>query len=362
MKNLKLFFILYLLFNSSFSLLCIDNIFDSIFTNTPRSFKVQPTKEICYKYKLSKNKNKISLTFSLAKSYTAEVIIYKSQYEMEMKNGNYINYREKYLIVKHTFKEIDVKDYYDYVYIIIRDKKDYFFNDNIILYDSEVPILLENNKPIEIENFMSNNKYIFYYNSNKNLQFIYSAKIKSQKYVTVEYDGNEIANKKLDDKDIIMNLKNDVGSQKLLKIIIENTENEENQEFSVIIYEKEPDDFFNIKEDDTIKINYIKNDYTQNFYFYADISKYSKSSSITFKLDYMAKIKNYIYIISDIVSSDSIISQENFKDFIPDKNKLEYSYNPLSDEYFNLYFDPSRENQKYKYLIIKVEIKDYSAY
>ena len=158
MKNIKLFFIFIILINSSFSLLCIDSIFDSIFINTPRSFKVQPTKEICYKYKLSKNKNKISLGFSLAKSYTAEVIIYRSKYEMEMKNGNYINYKEKYLIVDYTFKEIDVKDFYDYVYIIIRDKKDYFFNDNIILYDSEIPILLENNKPIEIKNFMSNKK------------------------------------------------------------------------------------------------------------------------------------------------------------------------------------------------------------
>ena len=359
---MKLFFILLLLINSSFSLLCIDSIFDSIFAYTPRSFKVQPKKEICYKYKLSKNKNKISLTFTLAKSYTAEVVIYKSQYEIEMKNSNYINYIEKYLIVDHIFKEIDVKDFYDYIYIIIRDKKYYFFNDNIVLYDSEVPILLENNKPIEIENFMSNNKYIFYYYSKKNLQFVYSTNIKSQKYVTVEYDGIDNFKKKLDNKDIIINLKNEENSQKLLKIIIENIENGENQEFSVIVYEKEPDDFLNIAEDEIIKTNYIKNDNQQNFYFFGDISNYSKSSSITFKLDYMAKIKNYIYIIADIIYSDKIISQEKFKDLIPSKNKLKYSYIPLSDEYFNLYFEANKENQKYKYLIIKVEIKDYSAY
>ena len=70
MKNVKcLFFILniVLIFNFSLSSLCKDSIFDPIFINTPRSFRVQPSKEICYKYKLSNLKNKISHTFSLAK-------------------------------------------------------------------------------------------------------------------------------------------------------------------------------------------------------------------------------------------------------------------------------------------------------
>ena len=177
MKNIKLFFILIILFNSSFSLLCIDSIFDSIFINKPRSFKVQPKKEVCFKYKLTKVKNKISLIFSLAKSYTAEVVIYKSLNVMELKNGDYINSKEKYLIVEHSFKEIDVSDFYDYVYIIIRDKKNYFFNDNIILYDSEVPIILKSNEPLEMKNFMSNNKYIFNFISNKSLKFAYSSYI-----------------------------------------------------------------------------------------------------------------------------------------------------------------------------------------
>ena len=44
--------------------------------------------------------------------------------------------------------------------------------------------------PIEIKNFMSNNKFIFIFNSNKNLQFVYSTNIKSQKYITIEYDNN----------------------------------------------------------------------------------------------------------------------------------------------------------------------------
>ena len=209
MKNVKLlFFILniFLIFKFSLSSLCKDSIFDPIFINTPSNFRVQPSKEVCYKYKLSNSKNKISLTFSLAKSYTSEVVIYKSLYEIRMKNGEYIDYRDKYFIVDYTFKEINVSDFYDYVYIIIRETKNYFFNDKIVLYDSELPIILVGNTPIEMTHFMSNNEYIFTYSSNKNLQFVYGSKIQSQKLVTVEYDGNYILNENIDNKDFIINL------------------------------------------------------------------------------------------------------------------------------------------------------------
>ena len=106
MKNIELFFIFLILFNPSFSLLCIDSIFDPIFINKPRNFKVQPKKEVCFKYKLTKLKNKISLNFELAQSYTAEVVIYKSLYGMEIKDGSYINSEEKYLIVKIVLKKL----------------------------------------------------------------------------------------------------------------------------------------------------------------------------------------------------------------------------------------------------------------
>ena len=366
MKNIKLFFIL-LLFNGSFSLLCIDSIFDSIFPDTPRSFKVQPTKEICYKYKLSQLKNKISLTFLLAKSYTAEVVIYKSLYQIEIKNGNYINYEEKYLIVENVFKEIDISNYYDYIYIIIRDKKNYFFNDHIILYDSELPIILQDNKPKEITNFMSNNKYIFEYTSNSNIQFIYSTNIKSQKYITVEYDNNLVINKKLDTNDTILNINNnDNNSEKLLKIIIENIDisNNYNQEFSIIVYNKGNNEFINIEEDNTIKVNYIKNDYIQNFYFYADVSKNTKSSTVNMKIDFLSRIFNYTNITSDIIYSDEYISPDKFIDLLPKENKIEYSYERNSDEYLKIYFKFNEQIQKYryKYIIIKYEIKDYSLY
>ena len=370
MKNIKLFFILFL-FNPSFSLLCINSIFDRIFPASLRSFKVEPTKEICFKYKLTSLKNKISLTFFLAKSYTAEVVIYKSLYQLEIKNGNYINYEEKYLIIENIFKEIDVSDYYDYVYIIIRDKKNYFFNDHIILYDSELPITLQENKPIEISNFMSNNKYTFKYTSNKNIQFIYSTNIKSHKYITVEYDNNLVINKKVDDNDTLLYLNNDNDNnnneEKILKIIIENIDDTfpipYNQEFSLVVYEKSIDEFINIKEDNTIKVNYIKNENVQNFYFYADISSFKQASTLNIKLDYLSKVFNYTNITSDIVYSNDSLEKKIFIDLLPQENKLEYSYERYSDEYLKIFFklNPQMSNY-YKYIIIKIEIKDYSSY
>jgi hypothetical protein len=158
-----------------------------------------------------------------------------------MKNNEYIDYRDKYFIVDNTFKEINVSDFYDYVYIIIRETKNYFFNDKIVLYDSEVPITLVGNTPIEMTHFMSNNEYTFTFSSNKNLQFVYSSKLQSQKFLTVEYDGNYAVKGKIDNKDFIINLENKDLSEKVLNIRVSNyDENSETPDFSIIVYEKEP--------------------------------------------------------------------------------------------------------------------------
>ena len=365
MKNIKIFIFLLIIY-SSFSLLCIDGTFERIFTNSPINFKVQPLKEACFKYKLTDNKNAISLIFSVAKSYTAEVIIYKAQNLIAMNDGNYYNYEEKYFIISNTFKEINVKNYYDYVFIIIRDSKNYFFYDNIILYDSELPIILVPNTPIDIKYFMNNNKYLFNFSSDKNLQLSYSSKIQNQKLINIEYDGNKILEQKVDNNDIFINLKNGDSSDKLLKIIVENkniyNNNDTNQEFSIIIYEKEEKEFFEIKEEQLIKINYIKNNLQQNFYFFSDISNFETSSSINFKLDYNAKNKKYINIISDIIYSNSIMKSEDFINLIPKSNKIDYSYDQNSDENLKLYFNDKEQNYLHKYLIIKLEIKDFGEY
>ena len=364
MKNIQLFFIL-IFFNSSFSLLCIDSTFDRIFSNSPKYFQVQPLKEACFKYKLSDIKNIISLTFTVCKSYTAEVLIYKSNNLIMMNEGEYFNYEEKYFIIDNNFREINVKDYYDYIYIIIRDSKNYYFYDNIILYDSELPIILEPNKPIDITRFMTNNKYIFNFSSEKNLQFIYSSKINSKKLLSVEYDGNKIIDKKIDTNDNIINLKNENGSNKLLKIIIENvdyTNDIINQEFSLIVYEINKNEFIEIKDNELIKINYIQNNLVQTFYFYSDISKYTTSSSINFKLDYNAKNNKYINIISDIIYSDIEIIPGNFMNLLPTKNNIEYNYDLNSDENIKFYFNSKGQDKPYKYIIFKFEIKDYGTY
>ena len=363
MKYIKLFFISLLFLKSSFSLLCINSAFDQIFSNSPKSFQIQPLKEACFKYKLPDNKSTISLIFSVVNSYTAEVLIYKAKNLIMIDDKNYLNYEEKYKIIENSFKEIDVKDFYDYVYIIIRDSKNYFFYDNIILYDSELPIILEPNEPINIKHFMKNNKYIFNFFSNRNLQVIYSTKIQSGKLLSIEYDGNKILEQQLDNNDSIINLKNENSKNKLLQIIVENNNTNINeQDFSIIIYEKNKDDFIELKENNLIKINYIKNNLVQNFYFFCDISKYKTSSSINIKLDYNAKVHKYINIISDIKYSFSGLKPENLIHLIPLENQIEYSYDINSDENIKFYFKGEERNFYYKYFILKLEIKDSGIY
>jgi hypothetical protein len=73
----------------------------------------------------------------------------------------------------------------------------------------------------------------------------------------------------------------------------------------------------------------------------------------------MAKVNKYINIISDIIYSDESLNPEQLKNLIPEENKLNYSYDINSDEYLKLYFNDKIQTHKYKYIIIKLEIKDY---
>ena len=198
--------------------------------------------------------------------------------------------------------------------------------------------------------FMSNNEYTFTFSSNKNLQFVYGSKLQSQKFLTVEYDGNYPVKGKNDNKDFIINLENKDISEKVLNIKISNyDENSETPDFSLI-------------RKKNIEIFYIQNDFPQYFYFYSDISKYKNSGSINFKVDYMIKNIKYMNNISDIIFSDRALSLKIIKENIPEKINLEYSNDINSDEFIRFYFHDKVQNYEYKYIIIKLEIKDYLAY
>jgi hypothetical protein len=101
----------------------MDTQFDELESNIHQEFQVSPGFEVCLKYPLTDTKSKISLMFFGSDSHTSEVVIYKSLSDISMKGDNYQDFEERFLIHENSFREIDIKEYEDYAYIIIRDPR-----------------------------------------------------------------------------------------------------------------------------------------------------------------------------------------------------------------------------------------------
>ena len=127
-------------------------------------FNISKDKQAYFKYKLGDIKGPIGIHFLLANLYTVEVSVLK-KIDGEAKT---------YYLAKEEYKEIDTTDFEDYVYIIIKEKYEYFYKDYIIIYDPNKTIKLKSGEPLLIPKFFSNNKYEMTFNSQENSVLIYN--------------------------------------------------------------------------------------------------------------------------------------------------------------------------------------------
>ena len=361
-------FCLLLLIHLSLSDYCIDVAFDDISSNVHQEFQVSPGNEMCLKYLLSDQKSKISLMFFGSNSPTSEVVIYKSTSDISLNNDAYEGYEERFLIDENEFKEIDVSEYEDYAYIIIRDTKDDDTNrGTFILYDSEIPIPLLDGQPLNMKRFMEGKSYDFTYSSSNNLTFVFSTKVKSKKYLTVKYGGETKVDKKLYDTDEILYLINPDNTVKDLEVTVEEIEpGKENEDFSVVLYQNGPSEFIEIEKNVEKTVNYLnldKKGEKQSFFFYYFLGEQYESNTINFKLDPLASEKKYINISAGIYhSSKSLNKQEMEFNFLFDKNDLPIEYDRNSTIFKRIYFKDEDKSFKYRYVFFKVEISNLNEY
>ena len=368
MNSLIELILISLLIQFSLSDLCVDTQFDELESNIHQEFQVSPGFEMCLKYPLTDTKSKISLMFFGSDSHTSEVVIYKSLSDISMKNNIYQNFEERFLIHENAFREIDVKEYEDYAYIIIRDPKDDDTDQGtLILYDSEIPIPLLNGQPLNMKRFMDDVSYEFVYTSKNNLTFVYSSKVKSKKYLTIKYGGDTKVSRTLYSTDEILYIINPDENEKKLEVIVEEIEpGKENEDFSVILYENGPGEFVEIKKNEEITISYInldKKDEKQSFFFYYKLEEEYESNTINFKLDPVANETKYINISAGQYHSTKSLSRYEMEtNFHFDKNNLPVEYDRNSKIYKRIYFKDDDRSFKYRYIFFKVEISKLSEY
>ena len=321
----------------------------------PEKFYVDKENEFCLKYKLNSQKNIIGISFMKANLYTVEVIIYNSTQKITKVDGEYINESEKYLIGENKFKEINIDNIEDYMYIIIRERKEYHYNDYIKIYDASKPIILEENTPMTITYFLSNKKYSFEFSSQSFLNLTYSSKIKRNNIITITRNGNT---ETYYDDFMRFFYESDITQTFLINITQNTNEEDEskNQEFSIIYYEN-LDTFKTIETNEIKTINYLSINYEQQFfYFYIDASTTKTYNTINFQINYKEKNNKYLFITTNEYNSENLPVVNDYE-FTNDK--LLSSYDHESDEFLRYYFE---QNNKIKYILIKVEIKNLEKY
>ena len=368
MNSLIELILISLLIQFSLSDLCVDTQFDELESNIHQEFQVSPGYEICLEYPLTETKSKISLMFFGSNSHSSEVVIYKSLSDISMKNDNYQDFEERFLIHENPFREIDVKEYEDYAYIIIRNPKDDDTDQGtLILYDSEIPIPLLNGQPLNMKRFMDDISYEFVYTSKNNLTFVYSSKVKSKKYLTIKYGGDTKVSRTLYATDEILYIINPDEDEKKLEVAVEEIEpGKENEDFSVVLYENGPGEFIEIPKNEEKTISYInldKKDEKQSFFFYYMLSEEYESNTINFKLDPVANETKYINITAgQYHSSKSLSRYEMETNFHFDKNNLPVEYDRNSKIYKRIYYKDDDKSFKYRYIFFKVEISKLNEY
>ena len=368
MNSLIELILISLLIQFSLSDLCVDTQFDELESNIHQEFQVSPGYEICLEYPLTETKSKISLMFFGSNSHSSEVVIYKSLSDISMKNDNYQDFEERFLIHENPFREIDVKEYEDYAYIIIRNPKDDDTDQGtLILYDSEIPIPLLNGQPLNMKRFMDDISYEFVYTSKNNLTFVYSSKVKSKKYLTIKYGGDTKVSRTLYATDEILYIINPDEDEKKLEVTVEEIEpGKENEDFSVVLYENGPGEFIEIPKNEEKAISYInldKKDEKQSFFFYYMLSEEYESNTINFKLDPVANETKYINITAgQYHSSKSLSRYEMETNFHFDKNNLPVEYDRNSKIYKRIYYKDDDKSFKYRYIFFKVEISKLNEY
>jgi len=334
--------------------------FQELETMVKTEFNVNKDKEVYFKYKLGDTKGPIGIQFLIANLYTVEVLIYKASEDTEP----FMNYT----MAKEPFKEIDVTDFGEYIYIVIRETFQYYYKDYITIYNPNEIKDLKSGEPFVINKFLSNGKYEMTFSSEVNSALLYNTynTISSNRTITIINDNDTHIIDTAIDNQIKLNLA--PGKYSILVEDYFDPEKEEEEDlqhdFSLIIYEKEDLYGFNqLTQNIITKTNYIYSNELQQFYYYVDISDNHNSNTINFKLNFKYyKIENDIKFYTKIIYLDNEITESDLESNIPTENTNPESYDFDSDEYYRIYFHDEKADSKYKYLLVKVEITDNTYY
>ena len=353
-----------LIFSFSNCIYLSEEEFKEIEFMTPTKFSIDHENFTYFKYRLGKYTETVGLKFLEANSYTVDVTTYSSYEKQENKI--------QYLLADEQFKEINVTGYGDYLYIVIEiTRTNYSYDDYLTIYDSAKSIDLENNKVISINKFLSNKEYIFTYkpNTSKTIALFYNAQnfINNSRILFIRHKEGTLTPIGIVDtyKETF-----NIMEPNSFVVVVDNEYNKtdenanQKQDFTLMIREIENNNFNEILLNKSETINYIYNNESQIFYFYANITDIKELNTLNFKFDYRyyKNSNTKVSVLAKYVPLDEDIDKKDLIKYIPTKNELIGSYDLYSDEYYRIYLNNNNQTSKYLYVVISVEIKNESYY
>ena len=362
---------IFILIKLSLSSICTQSSsFETIEPNVAKYFTTEPGNDVCLQYKLYEvktDRKAIGIYFpnKTEDDSKTEVSIYEIKSDISFENGMYQKTYDRYNISEQKFPSINTNMYNfgEYIYIIVRNvfKK---YTSFIKIFDSKIEMPVTINEPVDIKYFTHDNTYNFYLTTNKIISVVFNS-LENNKKLTVKYDSTTI----IDNKNYQswgQDFNPNSNNKKLEISLTQDGQNLDTHECSFICHEKQTYGskniiFYQLKTNEKKTVYYISatdaSVQSQKFYFYADISDYTNSSSVILELD--SQSKNYITLTSNIVNSDTELQQSNLVDKFSNKNELPTSR--ITDEYLTIYFN-NNQTSKYSYLLISVEIGVFKEY
>jgi hypothetical protein len=353
-----------LIFSFSNCIYLSEEEFKEIEFMTPTKFSIDHENFAYFKYRLGKYTETVGLKFLEANSYTVDVTTYSSYEKQENKI--------QYLLADEQFKEINVTGYGDYLYIVIEiTRSNYSYDDYLTIYDSAKSIDLENNKVISINKFLSNKEYIFTYkpNTSKTIALFYNAQnfINNSRILFIRHKEGTLTPIGIVDtyKETF-----NIMEHNSFVVVVDNEYNKtdenanQKQDFTLMIREIENNNFNEILLNKRETINYIYNNESQIFYFYANITDIKELNTLNFKFDYRyyKNSNTKVSVLAKYVPLDEDIDKKDLIKYIPTKNELIGSYDLYSDEYYRIYLNNNNQTSNYLFVIVSVEIKNESYY
>ena len=356
-------FLLFLLFSFSLAIPA-ENEFTLIKSYENTKFQLRnELKEAYFKFQNSFTDGDIGISFALGNGFTVEVYVYTSYDKIKVDETGYINSDWKFKlnnIKEFTINNSEIQITGNY-YIVIKDTKNYYYQDYIKIFNEKDEINLQPNSPYQITQFYSTREFSFVFEGTEkeiiDINLINKDPSNTHSVKLYKY-GSAEPMQEYTDSNIVFGINRDqtTAGKYLLKVTSTLEGNSSLEEIKNILMYKTVNYLNTLQPEKITSLSVINQ---QTFNFYANINDYKENEEniITYYLDY--EMTGNIYCkVAIAEETDQAISAVFPKGIEENECIIEKAGD--SDTYKHMYFrkTKSAEGNKKVFIMVVADLKE----